>query len=909
MTPAGTQRSQNTMASGTGPSRPFSNFADAAMNGSDKAQHIRNAFSSTGWQANGIWSSNGIGSFARNREAVGSRDLSDAFPSATSGSGALAATSEANPWGNRPGPWNSTETTQTRTVSDSTSPSRSRPDSSVHDMNGNSAYYSGTPAIAQRGPVGSKPPSAGDTSTGPFKYASPFSGYADEKESNGAFGQSKHEHEQRLGKFTVAQRPAQEPSFLNAVGTGPSRDAGMPPSSQAQSDLHAQADALSDFSYSGRAATSMHSQRPSLAGPSVSYPDHNSRGYDQSVAQQTDKEELAERLGRILGIGSNSTPDSLSSIPTYANGSQTFQFDPVSQPWENGQGYQAGFARDTYANGAGFERRGSLADRGSASGSTYRTGAGLNSPRSFTGTPQPNVDSWSRPGSRDHRIGADIDRRSLGQQFAQQHAAPLYSNPYFNTGYQQLPNIYDQYPPLRHPVPIPGYGMPLPPYPFVPGAVPIRPGADRDPGRGVRSLLLEEFRSTSKSNKRYELKDIYNHIVEFSGDQHGSRFIQQKLETANSDEKDQVFREIEPNAIQLMKDVFGNYVIQKFFEHGNQVQKKILALAMKGKVVDLSTQMYACRVVQKALEHVLVEQQAELVKELEPDVLKVIRDQNGNHVVQQVIALVPRQYIDFVIDALRGRVGELSTHTYGCRVIQRVLEHGTEADKAALMKELHGCAHLLVTDQYGNYVTQHVIDKGSPDDRSKMISFITSQVLTLSKHKFASNVVETCIKCGTLEQQRAIRDQLMASGDDANSPLFQLMKDQYGNYVIQKLLTTLQGHDREILVEALRPHFVPLKKSGATGRQIAAIDRLISAISTPTSGTRDSTPSSTAPTSPGLRVDVSSAAPTPSLTMGPNSPLTSPSTSPPCTKAGAVEQVTDHAVAQLAAKGNDLAPE
>ena len=91
----------------------------------------------------------------------------------------------------------------------------------------------------------------------------------------------------------------------------------------------------------------------------------------------------------------------------------------------------------------------------------------------------------------------------------------------------------------------------------------------------------------------------FGHIVEFSGDQHGSRFIQSKLETANSDEKDQVFREVEPNAVQLMKDVFGNYVVQKFFEHGNQVQKKILGERMRGKMVELSMQVYACRVVQK----------------------------------------------------------------------------------------------------------------------------------------------------------------------------------------------------------------------------------------------------------------------------------------------------------------------
>jgi mRNA-binding protein PUF3 len=94
-------------------------------------------------------------------------------------------------------------------------------------------------------------------------------------------------------------------------------------------------------------------------------------------------------------------------------------------------------------------------------------------------------------------------------------------------------------------------------------------------------------------------QDIYNHVVEFSGDQHGSRFIQQKLETANSDEKAQLFSEILPNARQLMTDVFGNYVIQKFFEHGNQTQKKQLADKMKGHIPHLSLQMYGCRVVQK----------------------------------------------------------------------------------------------------------------------------------------------------------------------------------------------------------------------------------------------------------------------------------------------------------------------
>jgi pumilio RNA-binding family len=57
------------------------------------------------------------------------------------------------------------------------------------------------------------------------------------------------------------------------------------------------------------------------------------------------------------------------------------------------------------------------------------------------------------------------------------------------------------------------------------------------------------------------LQDIFGYIVEFSGDQHGSRFIQQKLESATTEDKQIVFDEIVPhNTLQLIQDLFGNYV-------------------------------------------------------------------------------------------------------------------------------------------------------------------------------------------------------------------------------------------------------------------------------------------------------------------------------------------------------------
>lgn len=111
---------------------------------------------------------------------------------------------------------------------------------------------------------------------------------------------------------------------------------------------------------------------------------------------------------------------------------------------------------------------------------------------------------------------------------------------------------------------------------------------------------MEEFKSGR--GRKFELKDIVGHVVEFSRDQHGSRFIQQKLETANKQEKELIFEEIYPEALELMTDVFGNYVIQKFFEHGLPNQKRQLAQALKGHVLELTLQTYGCRVIQKAME-------------------------------------------------------------------------------------------------------------------------------------------------------------------------------------------------------------------------------------------------------------------------------------------------------------------
>merc|ERR1712137_1122014 len=126
-------------------------------------------------------------------------------------------------------------------------------------------------------------------------------------------------------------------------------------------------------------------------------------------------------------------------------------------------------------------------------------------------------------------------------------------------------------------------------------SAPFKPNAEYDSNMTPRSTLLEEFRN-NKNNlvHSFELRDIKGNVVEFSSDQHGSRFIQQKLEMADEVDKQMVFDEILPCALQLMVDVFGNYVIQKFFEHGTKEQITLLGCELEGHVLSLSLQMYGC---------------------------------------------------------------------------------------------------------------------------------------------------------------------------------------------------------------------------------------------------------------------------------------------------------------------------
>lgn len=387
----------------------------------------------------------------------------------------------------------------------------------------------------------------------------------------------------------------------------------------------------------------------------------------------------------------------------------------------------------------------------------------------------------------------------------------------------------------------------------------------------VRSPLLEEFRQRQNRGRKFELQDVLGAVVEFSSDQHGSRFIQEKLTSASEEDLHLIFDEIFPKANGLMTDVFGNYVIQKLIENGTDEMRSKLVDSMRNQILPLSLSTYGCRVVQRALDYADPDERLRIADELQEHIVSCVRDQNANHVIQKILERVsPTSQIDYIPQAFRGNVYILAAHCYSCRVLQRIFEYCEEDQSSPLMEELLENADRLMQDQYGNYVIQWILSNAGRLEKDQIIRLAKGNILRLSRHKFASNVVESIIAAASEEDRYLFIEEIMlevppselpaqneAVGSTRNAAVHSvipatgsalpfavseqssaqtersiaatvMMRDQYGNYVLQRFLELADGQQKQKLVMLIKPVLNNLKRStsGYT-KHLAAIERLL----------------------------------------------------------------------------------
>ncbi|KAL6925094.1 hypothetical protein FSST1_002368 [Fusarium sambucinum] len=387
---------------------------------------------------------------------------------------------------------------------------------------------------------------------------------------------------------------------------------------------------------------------------------------------------------------------------------------------------------------------------------------------------------------------------------------------------------------------------------------------NHNPSGTIRHPWCIHLSSIITTSKYVPIDAVFGWVVIAAGDNEISRFIQLKLTTAKSDEKEKMFLEIGPDMLGLMKDLYGNYVCQKLIEHGSMNQKMSVVETVKGHIVELSLNAFGCRVFQKIVECCPVSHIASILDEIYSyDVLKqVMQSEPGNHVIQKLVQTMPPKDVKFITVACQENARELSEDQYSCRILQRVLEYAEEDDKKKLVAKLSLMMDELVTHQWGNYVAGHIIQNRGPEDRDPIYEHVMSRLLTLCQHKLASHVVEKCIVYGTDEQRTRILERLCPA-NDSEQTFENMFKNQFGNYVVASLLKHLKWGtvERAQFKENIIVQYDLLK---ATGRSFEKLDKIFEE--------DKKMEAKEAKLASNLQVEVDSAGPTPVLTNETNSP-------------------------------------
>lgn len=332
---------------------------------------------------------------------------------------------------------------------------------------------------------------------------------------------------------------------------------------------------------------------------------------------------------------------------------------------------------------------------------------------------------------------------------------------------------------------------------------------DRKPARSAFKLSqLEEM----FSNNTY-MSSIYS----IARDQAGCRMLQHKLDEGGPEVFNAVFKEVANHAVELMMDPFGNYLCQKLMDMASPRQLEAMVEKSYNSLVNISLNMHGARAVQKLIDVVRLVPACmrRLVAALDHSVVPLTKDPNGNHVVQRCLESLPSEAHIFIFRAVANDMEDVASHRHGCRIVQRCIDASMGSDRTMLIGAICHASLTLIQDPFGNYVVQYVLGLHDPQASTMIVNAMMGRLHVLSRQKFSSNVVERCLQLASGEDRARMINELA----DPRG-LGELLRDVYGNYVVQSALNIAVEPQISFFLGAVRPLLPSLRASGQ-GRRIA----------------------------------------------------------------------------------------
>ena len=302
------------------------------------------------------------------------------------------------------------------------------------------------------------------------------------------------------------------------------------------------------------------------------------------------------------------------------------------------------------------------------------------------------------------------------------------------------------------------------------------------------------------------LEELASNIFILAKDQGGCRYLQKLLDEDPQGTTKVLYQPLIENILKLVNDPFGNYLIQKMFASMSQEQLHQIIYIFSPHFYDIGANPHGTRVLQQLINHLSSPFLIEFfLTVMTPYIVVLLKELNGTHVVQKFAFDYP-QYAPFVNKIIVENSPSLATHRHGCCVIQKYLETSQGEMLRLLLEKLVNNCLLLIVDQFGNYVIQSILLMNNRECGNAIAMRITENVCYYAKHKYSSNVVEKCFDyCDGIVRQKLIFSLMRPEA------VHDLILDEHGNYVIQKVLACVDQETQKIMLSQIVPLFDKLK--------------------------------------------------------------------------------------------------
>ena len=295
--------------------------------------------------------------------------------------------------------------------------------------------------------------------------------------------------------------------------------------------------------------------------------------------------------------------------------------------------------------------------------------------------------------------------------------------------------------------------------------------------------------------------------------QQTSRILQFYLEQTKQEIIHLIFKEIVNDLNKLILDIYANYFCLKIFYYLNNKDRLLFLYNISDNFDNLCINKISTYPIQCIIEKLNTDEEFDLVfNSIKNNLMKLCFDVYGTHVIEKILATFNyEKHIIHISNFILENFILLVNNSNGLCIVKKeiIIEYKRKNSKnyKKLKQLLIDNSLLLILNPFGNYALQMAIDNWDLEDIKDIINTFKGKGLLLSIQKYSSNVIERCI-----EKDEQFLTSFIYEISIDNKSFGILMKNNYGNYVIQTALKASKKNQniQMMIINLINKNFILL---------------------------------------------------------------------------------------------------